>query len=347
MTSAAHVERQPGSMRRIARATIAMACTAGAWIGAQGVAGAADAVNMTIGSFNQQSSWYVYAVNLAEVLRPALPAGSVVDTPPIAGGLGNPRLVAEGKAQIAFGMAVVGTWAMEGTAAFKEPLKDLRSLVGDWDDYFLLPMLRGKGLPNDLAGVFKSVRPKARVMLLPKGSIGAFGGTQMLELVGAGEKALSAAGGGYEFAGFGAVKNRFAAGQADVFIHTVTRGHPGVTEIARSVDLTFLQPSKAVLAGMNKYGWTTATLPKDTFPGQDQALQLPGTNTTLFATTKLPDDMAYLVVKAICENTAKLQAAHKALAKFDCAKGVWRKEVNGMPLHAGAERYYRERGWLK
>ena len=26
--------------------------------------------------------------------------------------------------------------------------------------------------------------------------------------------------------------------------------------------------------------------------------------------------------------------------------GVWRNEVNGLPLHAGAERYYRERGWL-
>jgi uncharacterized protein len=51
---------------------------------------AAQPVNLTIGSFGQGSGWYVYAVNLAEVLRGVLPSGSRIDTPPIAGGVGNP-----------------------------------------------------------------------------------------------------------------------------------------------------------------------------------------------------------------------------------------------------------------
>ena len=38
---------------------------------------------------------------------------------------------------------------------------------------------------------------------------------------------------------------------------------------------------------------------------------------------------------------------HKALAGFDCANRTWTRETTGLPLHAGAEKYFRERGWLK
>lgn len=304
-------------------------------------------INLTIGSFSQGSSWYVYAVNLGELLREVLPPGSTVDTPPIAGGLGNPRLVAGGKAQMAFGMAVAGNWALKGTTAFKEPLEDLRALIGGWDTYYLVPLATGKGYPPQLGNFFEKVRPKARVTLLQRGSIGAFGGTQMLELAGAGEKALSSQGGSYEYGSFDMVKNRLAGGSGDVFVQTATRGHPSITEIAQTMTVTFLEPSQEVLAEMkNRYGWETQTLPKGTFPGQDRDIALPGTTTTLFTSTDLPDELAYLFVKTICERTDRLRNAHKALADFDCSKGTWKREETGMELHPGAARYFRERGWL-
>jgi TRAP transporter TAXI family solute receptor len=329
----------------------AAACTAGsaALLLAALPATAAAPVNLTIGSFSQGSSWYVYSVNLGELLRTALPPGSKVDTPPLAGGLGNPPLVENGKAQLAFGMAVVGSWALEGTNAYKKPMKDLRALVGGWDEYFLVPMARGEIKSDGLADYFKSVNPKATVTLLQRGSVGAYGGEQMLELAGAGEKALKQQGGDYEFGSFDMVKNRFAAGTADVFVQTATLGHPSITEMARTNPLTFLQPSQSILDEMKKrYGWETHTLPKGSFPGQDKDVRLPGTTTTLFTSTALPDDLAYTIVKTICEKTDKLRVAHKALADFDCKKNeVWKRENTGMPLHAGAERYYRERGWLQ
>lgn len=304
-------------------------------------------VNLTIASFQQGSSWYVYSVNLGEMLREVLPAGSTIDTPPIAGGLGNPSLIAAQKAQVAFGMAVVGNWALQGKIAYKEPLAGLRALVGGWDEYFLVPMVRGTGFASDFDPYFSKVNPKARVTLLQRGSLGGFSGEQLLGLVGAGEKELAATGGGYEFGTFDMVKSRFANGTADVFIQVATRGHPSITEISHGTPITFMQPSKELLAKMTEtFGWETSTLPKGTFPGQDNDVDLPSTTTVLFASTDLSDDLAYAIVKTVCEKTDKLRAAHKALAKFDCANGVWKEEVTGLPLHAGAERYYKERGWL-
>ena len=305
-------------------------------------------VNMTIGSFQQGSSWYVYAVNLAELLKKGLPAGSTVDTPPIAGGTGNPLLVSQGKANAAFGMAVVGDWATKGEHAFDAPIENLRALVGGWDQYYLVPMARGAGLDPDFQTLFSKTKPDAHVTLLRRGSIGSFGGEQLLDIAGAGEEALTGKGGSYEFGSFDMVKNRFASGSGDVFVQVGTRGHPGITEIAQATPSTFLQPSQSVLQAMtDRYGWESATLPAGTFPGQEADLTLPGTTTVLFASTQMSDDLAYTITKTVCESADTLRQAHKALAEFDCANRVWKREVTGLPLHAGAERYFRERGWIE
>lgn len=305
-----------------------------------------EPVNLTIGSFQQGSSWYVYAVNLAELLQREFPSGSTVDSPPIAGGVGNPSLVSEGKADLAFGMAVVGSWASEGKHAYDEPLENLRALVGGWDQYYLVPMARGNDVSQDM-DAYLEANSQTNVTLLRRGSIGSFGGGQLLEIAGAGEDALTSRGGSYEFGSFDMVKSRFASGSGDVFIQVGTRGHPGITEIAQTTPLTFLQPSEATLEAMrDNYGWQVATLPGGTFPGQDTDIDLPGTTTTLFASTEMSDDLAYEIVRSICENTDILHEAHKALSDFNCENEAWSLERNGLPLHPGAERYYHEQGWL-
>ena len=163
MTRHASISSHSFDRRLFARAAIVAATAATLGLGASQAL--AQPVNLTIGSFAQGSSWYVYSVNLGEMLRAALPAGSSVDTPPLAGGLGNPPMVASGKAQLAFGMAVVGSWALEGNNAYKTPLKDLRGLVGGWDTYYLVPMARGASPSKDLGDYFKTVNPKATVTL--------------------------------------------------------------------------------------------------------------------------------------------------------------------------------------
>jgi TRAP-type uncharacterized transport system substrate-binding protein len=329
-------------MRTLLRVSLAAA------LSLAGAAQAQQPVNLTIGSFSQGSGWYVYSVNLGELLRQSLPPGSRVDTPPIAGAVGNPRAVAEGKADLAFGMANVSVWAQKGTVAFKEPLGTLRALAGGWDRYYLVALAAGRDSGPGMDKFLQKDRPNTRVVLLPRGGVGPLGGLQMLDLMNAGEDAVKSRGGSYDFGSFDSIKGRFAARSADLFIQVANPGHPSVSEIAQNHEVTFLQPPEAVLEEMAKrYGWTIATMPKGTFANQAADVRLPGTTTTLFASTRMSDDVAYTIVKTICEKTDQLRAAHKALASFDCANGVWKEEVNGLPLHAGAARYYRERGWLK
>jgi TRAP transporter TAXI family solute receptor len=326
-----------------------IACiTVAAALAASSAAQAQQPVNLNIASFIQGSGWSVYAVNLAEVLRQSLPPGSKVDSPPIAGAVGNVRLVSEGKADLAFGMALVGNWAHKGIVAFKEPVPNLRALAGGWDLYYLFAVAAGRDVGPAFDKFLLKDKPATRISLLPRGGVGPLGAQQILALMGAGEDAVKQRGGNYDYTSFEAVKGRFGSRTVDLFMNVANPGHPSFTEIAQNNQVTFLQPPEPILEEMSKrYGWTTQVMPKGTFPTQENDLRLPGTTTNLFASTRMSDDVAYTVVKVICEKTDRLQAAHKALAKFDCANGVWKEEVNGLPLHAGAAKYYRERGWLK
>lgn len=307
-----------------------------------------EPVQLRIASFSQQSSWYAYAVGLAELLRDKLPDGSTIDTPPEGGGTKNPPLVAAGKFNLAFGMAVVSGWAAKGEEAYDRPMPSLRGLVGGLDQYYLAVVAKPADAGPTLQGYLDGKKKDITVILREKGSIGGFGGKQLLGLAGASEKEVDAAGGRYEEAkSFGVVKNALTSGEADLWIHTITAGHPALTEIAETNDLAFLQPSDAVLKEMTeKYAWGTATLPKGTFRGQADDVTYPGTTTALFTSADLPDEVAYTVVKTICENEAAFKAVHKALSKFSCAEDAWKPENVVLPLHPGAAGYYKEKGWM-
>ncbi len=309
---------------------------------------AADPVELKIASFRQGSSVYVYAVTIGELLRNSLPEGSIVDTPPIGGGTTNPAIVSQGKADLGLSFAVANTWASKGTIMYDKPQENVRALVGGLDQYYIATLANGKFGDESIRNYVTNVKPDANVIMLPKGSTGYYATTQLLDVVDAQEDVVKGRGGSYGYGSFGVVKDSFSNGSLDLFSHVVTVGHPTVTEIALSNDVTFLQPSEETLAAMTeKYGWGVATLPANSFEGQTKDLTLPATNTVLIGRADLSDDLAYLITKTICENADRLAAGHKALGDFEPATRAWVQSLNGMELHPGALRYYREQGWVE
>lgn len=309
---------------------------------------AQDPVELKIASFRQGSSVYVYAVTIGELLRNTLPEGSIVDTPPIGGGTTNPAIVGQGKADLGLSFAVANTWATKGEVLYNAPQENVRALVGGLDQYFVAPIANGNYGDESVANFANNVKPDMNAIMLPKGSTGYFATTQILDVVGASEDVVTGNGGSYGFGSFGVIKDSFANGSLDFFAHTVTVGHPTVTEIALSNEVTFLQPSEETLTAMTeKYGWGVATLPANAFEGQTTERTLPATNTVLIARADMSDDLAYLITKTICENAERLAAGHKALEDFDPATRAWVPALTGMELHPGALRYYREQGWVE
>ncbi|MCX5826240.1 MAG: TAXI family TRAP transporter solute-binding subunit [Deltaproteobacteria bacterium] len=305
---------------------------------------ALDAQKLRIATMEMGSSWYVYGGAMASVLRKELPGGSVIDVLPYAGG-GNMNLVSTGDVELGLGFPVAGKWAFEGQMAYDKKMPNLRGLVGGFDEYYVGIVATKKSKITSLEDVAKKKMP-IHLATVPTGGVGEFACRQIMEAVGAPYKTIESFGGKVTHTSFGVITKMMVDGQADVFMQVVTAGHPAMTEIAITADVVFLGLSDEVVKKLSALGWSPATLPAKTFQGQTTPVHTIGTTTSLIASDKLPNDTAYAVTKALCENRDALGKGHAGLKYFN-PQVAWKPANLGVPLHPGAEKYYKEKGWMK
>ena len=91
--------------------------------------------------------------------------------------------------------------------------------------------------------------------------------------------------------------------------------------------------------------YAKATIPGGLYAGNPQPTETYGVLATLVTSAKVPDETVYQIVKATFDNFNEFKSLHPAFAHLDPAKMV--KDGNSAPLHPGADRYYKEKGWLK
>ena len=81
------------------------------------------------------------------------------------------------------------------------------------------------------------------------------------------------------------------------------------------------------------------------YANNPQPTQTYGVLATLVTSAKVPDESVYQLVKATFDNFDEFKKLHPAFANLDPAKMV--TDGNSAPLHPGAAKYYKEKGWLK
>jgi uncharacterized protein len=85
----------------------------------------------------------VFAASFAKVLQPALAAGSSIEVIARGGGIGNPVVVNEGKAQLAIANSSTSNWAWNGDQEIYKGKKhqNIRGLLGGLNEVWLVAML--------------------------------------------------------------------------------------------------------------------------------------------------------------------------------------------------------------
>jgi TRAP transporter TAXI family solute receptor len=87
-----------------------------------------------------------------------------------------------------------------------------------------------------------------------------------------------------------------------------------------------------------------ATIPGGMYWGNPDATKTFGVVASLVTSASVPDDVVYAVVAAVFDNLEEFKKLHPALSKLNADEMI----SSGMsaPLHEGALRYYREKGWM-
>jgi TRAP transporter TAXI family solute receptor len=90
--------------------------------------------------------------------------------------------------------------------------------------------------------------------------------------------------------------------------------------------------------------YAPATIPGGLYKNNPQATQTYGVLATLVTSSKVSPDVVYYLVKAVFENFADFKKLHPAFAHLEPKDMIH----NGLsaPLHEGALRYYKEKGWM-
>lgn len=90
--------------------------------------------------------------------------------------------------------------------------------------------------------------------------------------------------------------------------------------------------------------YAAATIPGGMYPGNADDIPSWGPKATIVTSANVPDDVVYAVVKAIFENFEDFKQLHPAFGMLVESEMI--KDGLTAPLHPGAEKYYKERGWM-
>ncbi|WP_417806764.1 TAXI family TRAP transporter solute-binding subunit [Thioclava sp.] len=90
--------------------------------------------------------------------------------------------------------------------------------------------------------------------------------------------------------------------------------------------------------------YTAATIPGGMYSGNPDDVPSWGPVATIVTSANTSDDKVYAVVKAVFDNFDNFKRLHPAFARLD-EKDMISKGLTA-PIHPGALRYYKERGWV-
>ncbi len=307
-----------------------------------------DARSITIGAMPPGTSWYVFAATLAQLLQRSLPPGMQVEVIARGGGIGNPILVDRGEETIAISQAATAAWAYSGNSvAYDREHRNLRALAGGLNRVWMAAMMTEDYIErtgNDtLEKALVSDQPP-RIVMKPRGSTVPVVADMLFESLGTSRERLVDRGGEIIQVTANQVSAILRNGRADLYLETAIRGHPTVTEVATTTAVRFLDYPEATIARLAGPGVERTPMPQ-WFRGQAGPLDSVNMGTVLITHKDTSDDLAMLIAQTVCENSDAMAQAHRAWEDFDPAQAA-RLEKTGVPLHPGAEPYYKRRGWL-
>ncbi|MBQ2260490.1 MAG: TAXI family TRAP transporter solute-binding subunit [Loktanella sp.] len=309
---------------------------------------ALTAQDIRIGAMREGSSWYVFAATLQQMIEPILGSNSV-EIIARGGGVANPMVVQGGRAEIALSNVASAVWAANGDDVYEGmSAPDIRALVGGLNDVFVGVMATDAFVARqgttDLAEIVASGAP-IRILIKPVGSSAVPVAYMILEGLGTSVDEIRANGGDIVQVDTGQIADQMRNGNADIYIDTMIQGHPAITEVALTTNVTFLDIPQAAMDVLEANGLTPGAYGPEWYKGQTTATTGANLGTVLIANASLDEETAYLITKTIMENAEALKSSHGAWSAFDPTQAMI-PENTGIALHPGAVRYYEEAGLM-
>lgn len=279
--------------------------------------------------------YYPLGVSLSQIYGKAIP-GAKTSVQATKASAENLNLLQAGRGEIAFtlGDSLSDAWKGDEEAGFKTPLKKLRGVAAIYPNYIHLVASADSGIKTlaDLKGKRLAVgAPKSGTELNTRA---------ILKGAGLSYKDL----GKVEYLPFGESVELMKNRQLDATLISAGLGVAAVRDLATAVKIVIVTIPPEVVARIGDPAYQAAIIPAKTYEGQATDAPTVVIPNFLVSHEGVPADTVYKMTRSMFENLDQMVAAHgaaKAIKKENAVKGM------PLPLHPGAEKYYREAGLIK
>jgi uncharacterized protein len=295
-------------------------------------ASAQEKVMISIATGPTGGVYYPMGGGMANILTKNVP-GLVATAESTAGSVANLEFIQTGKADVALSMADASWDAYKGLEKFKDKPVGVRALMVLYPNRMHVVSMEGLGINKiaDLKGRRVSTgAPRSATELMAFRVLEAAGVKDVQrERLTPQESA-------------NALKDR----KIDAFFWVGGIPTASITDFAASpgVRIKLVDHADVVDPMNKKFGplYVRDTIPAKSYPGQEVTNQCATVWNVLVASAKLPDHVAYNIVKTMFEKKEDMVRVHKEAENFD-----FKHQTNAaavIPFHPGAAKYFAEKG---
>src|SRR5690625_569573 len=248
----------------------------------------------------------------------------------------NMNLLQAGRGELAWSLAdsVADAWEGREEAGFTQKLDKLRGVTRTYNNYIQIVANKGAGIKtiDDLKGKRISVGA-------------ARSGTELNA-----RAIFDAAGLSYddfskvEYLPFGESVELMKNRQIDATLQSAGLGVASIRDLATPIDIEIIPVPVEVVENVGSPAYLPATIPAGTYEGQDEEIPTAAIPNFLVTHEDVPDELVYEMTKVFYFKLDAVQSAHNVIKAVNMDNAL---EGMPVPVHPGAEKYFREQGIIK
>ncbi|GAB6173982.1 TAXI family TRAP transporter solute-binding subunit [Paradesulfitobacterium aromaticivorans] len=296
-------------------------------------------VKVTLAGGSVGGSWSAIGEAIGEAIRQVAPGSSFGYQPGQDGA--NAITVATGQTELGFVFSVMAKAAYEGNPPYKQKLPDLRA-IGTFG-----PLIY-QTIATEKSGIKTYADMKNRPVILcvnTKDSTQETLSKALLQEHGITYADIEKNGGKILYLSSSAALDLMKNGRADARIGMEIAPEAKLAEAATTTKMIMVQPDAVAIKNIiSKFPVLPVTIKANTYNFQRADLSTFEVPVTLVAGKNLPDNVAYAVTKGLVEQLDYLKTVVPSQMSKDTPESIAKTSI---PLHPGAEKYYKEKGLLK
>ncbi|MDD2496811.1 MAG: TAXI family TRAP transporter solute-binding subunit [Desulfitobacteriaceae bacterium] len=300
-----------------------------------GTEGGSDApkTDLVLASGPSGGTFEVVAASTVEILKSAVPELKLSIVP--GGSTSNVGILSEGKADISMCPADAAYLGQQGLPPYSQKYENVRGLISLYPNTLQVWVRKDSGIKD-----LPDFKGKSYSFGQP-GGLSYQAGLNLLEIYG-----LNPEDGKMKTLAWNESVDALRDGNIDLLLWTTSYPAPAIVDAMMNTDIELIQlDPEMVQKFQDKYpAWVDLTISAGTYKTQTEDVTTLGSPVFFGVDEGFSEETAYQITKALFENKDQLANAHVLLnyiTEETAAAGM------AVPLHPGAEKYYKEVGIIK